>query len=698
MTFPDIQADNRLIAVKICDTNQRLNLRDETWSVESIIDMIQNPREVHTKNECSAVSPGQYTGAVRKDTCVSMSAFIMDIDDANDIQLTDLWHDLGELGCAYFAWTTCSHIPEKPKWRVMIPLAADVPAEEWGKFWGKLHRFLGSLSDTKVRDLARIHYLPSVPQDRPEYAYERRYHIGNYFDPAEIDRLGEEVLGKLSKSSVQQLARKVKNKGFATTAQLLNKLAQGATPIVDGRTHAPYDDIVHATKWIALEFPLVTEEEFREFIAPSMAKARENPAEEYFDHKYVDAWLGQVAKVQDQAEVKGLVIAEDGRGYEESPTAVWLPQAMKKYGVTWDRKKQRPRMTRGRTTKGKLVNFFFTRANEVGRSDTQAAISSVLGEWQEAQELAAYNDIRSTIAHVPGTCDQHLDTFLGLVCKEVSPLTHAVVKHWLRNVKRGLLGLPIDDHMLIFFSGDTGIGKSRAFRELCRPLSYLMGITEIKTLMDTRSAPMLEDKAVVFVDEVREIPREDFTMLKTLLSGDSIAHRYMREDGTRSLFLKAAVAMASNHRLDTVLKDQTSARRFYEILCRDEDFDWDAINALPYEALWQSIDPEGRAPLDGHREELKAHQEELRYKSPLEEWAAEELVKDPEGYCTRKGLHEASEEWLKGAGYRFGNTRRSFCQQLRDLGYAEHKRDGYWGFRVAYVGSSTAGMAPSSRN
>ena len=89
----------------------------------------------------------------------------------------------------YLAHTTYQHTPERPRWRVVLPLAASVPAKQWSQTWRRAHAALCPETDPNCKDASRQYYLPSHP---PGAQPEARYHEGRLLDPATLPELPPE--------------------------------------------------------------------------------------------------------------------------------------------------------------------------------------------------------------------------------------------------------------------------------------------------------------------------------------------------------------------------------------------------------------------------------------------------------------------------------------------------------------------------
>ncbi len=67
-------------------------------------------------------------------------------------------------GAAAVIYSTFSHTPDAPKFRLVLPLASPVAATDWPDVWRRLALHFGNAPDRSAKDAARVHYLPSCPK------------------------------------------------------------------------------------------------------------------------------------------------------------------------------------------------------------------------------------------------------------------------------------------------------------------------------------------------------------------------------------------------------------------------------------------------------------------------------------------------------------------------------------------------------
>ena len=113
-----------------------------------------------TKDHLPLWSPAQYPdgetrGAARVQ---SLSMLVLDYDDGTLIE-----EALG----AWCQWpgvlhTSFSHKPSAPKFRVVLPLSAPVPAAHWPAVWRWAWRTAAKKIDSKCKDASRCYYMPAA--------------------------------------------------------------------------------------------------------------------------------------------------------------------------------------------------------------------------------------------------------------------------------------------------------------------------------------------------------------------------------------------------------------------------------------------------------------------------------------------------------------------------------------------------------
>lgn len=101
--------------------------------------------------------------AVRtNDSVEAVTCFVLDYDCG--MELEEALVPIVEHGLACVVHSSHRHSPEKPKFRIVIPLSCPIPATEWPAAWEILHEAFGPRSDEACKNASRIYYLPSCPE------------------------------------------------------------------------------------------------------------------------------------------------------------------------------------------------------------------------------------------------------------------------------------------------------------------------------------------------------------------------------------------------------------------------------------------------------------------------------------------------------------------------------------------------------
>lgn len=136
--------------------------------------------EIRESKDGRLFSPCAYReGASRGAAGVEVvTAFVADVDDGAPFEaLSGAWEKY-----AYAAYSTHSHTAEHPKYRVVFPLAAAIPAAAWPDAWPRLNAcLLDNHADPATKDPSRIYFLPSCPPGSRESKFAL-VHTGQRLD------------------------------------------------------------------------------------------------------------------------------------------------------------------------------------------------------------------------------------------------------------------------------------------------------------------------------------------------------------------------------------------------------------------------------------------------------------------------------------------------------------------------------------
>lgn len=159
----------------------RVRRHDTTWDELAAILTEHQERD---EKDGPLWSPTLYRAntARGKSNVESICCLVLDFDKGVDpATMTPRWERW-----AYALYTTFSHSPEYPKWRVVFPFLTPIAGADWPNAWPQFARtFGGDAADPACKDASRIYFLPSCPPGAVRQAFR---HDGEWIDPALILR------------------------------------------------------------------------------------------------------------------------------------------------------------------------------------------------------------------------------------------------------------------------------------------------------------------------------------------------------------------------------------------------------------------------------------------------------------------------------------------------------------------------------
>ena len=152
--------------------------RDE--AVRRCVEALRSEAGKQSKKELRIWSPALYRPDAPKrggDHVSHVSCLVLDYDDGSTIEeATEVWDSWYHL-----VHTTWSHTPARHKFRLILPLARPVPAEDWREVWQWAQEYSGGAIDPACKSPASTFALPAVPSaDWPRRAF---VHGGGLLDP-----------------------------------------------------------------------------------------------------------------------------------------------------------------------------------------------------------------------------------------------------------------------------------------------------------------------------------------------------------------------------------------------------------------------------------------------------------------------------------------------------------------------------------
>jgi hypothetical protein len=164
----------------------RTTVEQKAMNLDELRQLLSKFEVLTDKRRGRCWSPTRYTGGASSRGNVgveSVSALVFDCDRVPP--------DTERLAGVYWlGHTTWSHTPLAPRWRVVIPLTAPVPATRWRDVWQRARAALCPEADPSCKDPGRQYWLPSHSGGVTARA---SCHDGPLLDPSTLPALPPET-------------------------------------------------------------------------------------------------------------------------------------------------------------------------------------------------------------------------------------------------------------------------------------------------------------------------------------------------------------------------------------------------------------------------------------------------------------------------------------------------------------------------
>lgn len=284
---------------------------------------------------------------------------------------------------------------------------------------------------------------------------------------------------------------------------------------------------------------------------------------------------------------------------------------------------------------------------DLGIKFTWAAVETAFLAWADEQRRQRYYDLYDDVGYNTGSEHKMESEWLkwaDAVCADPAdvPLTIAVMKSWVWQVKRKMCGLPVDNHLMPVFVGRQKGGKSTAVSKFVAPLAEGVVPATFRDVEDERCAEMFHWFPVLVLDEMEHGSKADVEAIKSRITAGKISYKPLYTNARKILDMRASFVGTSNRGVNEIINDPTGMRRFYQVNCHDR-MDWPSINSVDYQGLWRSVHEYHENPIVNMMGKLEAAQAEITSLGNVEIWVKE-------GYAESKrecGLNLTYGEWYE---------------------------------------------------
>ena len=280
--------------------------------------------------------------------------------------------------------------------------------------------------------------------------------------------------------------------------------------------------------------------------------------------------------------------------------------------------------------------------------------------------------------------------------------TIAVVRKFIWQVKRKMVGLPVFDHIMPVLHGAQGTGKTQFIQRFVGPIAENVSYPNLKEITDSRNRQLWK-RWVLIVDEMEGYEKTDVDALKNVITKTTISGRVMFTSDDFNETNSASLIGASNKTLDELIRDTTGMRRFIQLNWANlDEAGWSVINGIDYLGLWKSVDETSVDPLKPFKEYTKGKQEEFRQKTLIEQWVLDDqrdyYIEFDKGWKGWKGSSLLYvENFLPWYRSRYGNgvyTAKRFGTEMKKLeGRLVECRKTNSGIKYRLLNNDTAGIS-----
>lgn len=164
-------------------------------------------------------------------------ALTLDYDEGvGPVKALDRWH-----GYERLVYTSWSHRPDKPKCRIVLPLAEPVPGSVWSGVYRKILQDEGGQADRQVIDPSRIWFGYAIGHGGPHYARRRSGALMSLLDLAlrvEDEQIAAATKAEQDRARIAQIAAKARQQ-----AESMRGRGENAAGRVRARLYATDPDL-----------------------------------------------------------------------------------------------------------------------------------------------------------------------------------------------------------------------------------------------------------------------------------------------------------------------------------------------------------------------------------------------------------------------------------------------------------------------
>lgn len=334
-----------------------------------------------------------------------------------------------------------------------------------------------------------------------------------------------------------------------------------------------------------------------------------------------------------------------------------------------------------------IQNELFLLSEKEGAGCSMALISTYMSNRIELDKEKIYQEIVSSVFQTAGTDHGEVEKFLIALIGSAQEEQVSVFKHFLWQVKRKALELPVEHHIMPVIIGLPGAGKSMAMEKLVNPLRDLVHYSDLKACEDDRKGALFHDSLVIVMDEMSKCAQTDISALKRMVTSHKVTYRILGTNKFKTGTNKATLIGTSNSPIKALIKDITGNRRFYPLNALPKgEVDWATINSIDYLNMWRAVDANNPCPILPHLAAIHETQEKGRHRHDIERW-----LNEMGAYPCKESLIKSSDlfrEWgsWKDLNKTYEISKSFLTDMLESLGYESKEINRYVYFYMYFPG------------
>jgi RecA-family ATPase len=162
------EPDDGRMTITIFDDTSAFSARARSWTFDELVEHLRGAQEYPSKADCPLIKLARFgelrtdKGSLRWDGNVIEITGLEGDYDAEQMPITEAAMLLHENGVEAVLYTSPSHTPEKPRWRVLAPLAHECPPQGRKRLLARLNGALGGVLAPESFTLSQSYYVGRV--------------------------------------------------------------------------------------------------------------------------------------------------------------------------------------------------------------------------------------------------------------------------------------------------------------------------------------------------------------------------------------------------------------------------------------------------------------------------------------------------------------------------------------------------------